>query len=152
MRHQGGCNINPGVPERNEGCLVFVNYFSRVSSFVCLTAHHQSKNMGWLLGKKKRNCRKKNLSSYLPCVFAKPTCIHIALRSCLCPAGVEPINFWEKEDHSVPAAGPRAEGECLCWPLCQYLFRLTFIHASFSPSMHPPYLLLLAAHSGDYFR
>lgn len=51
--------------------------------------------------KKKRNDRKKNLSSELSHVFAKPTFNHIALRSCLCPAGVEPVDLWEKEDHSV---------------------------------------------------
>lgn len=105
LRRQGGWNVSPGAPERNEGCLVFVNYFSRVCSFVRLTAHHQSKDMGkdsgWSSEKKKRNDRKKNLSSELSHAFAKPTFNHIALRSCLCPAGVEPVHLWEKEDHSV---------------------------------------------------
>lgn len=144
LRHQGGCNVNPRVPERNEGCLVFVNYFSRVCSFVWLTAYHQSNNMGkdsgWLSEKIKRNYGEKNLSPNVPCVFAMPTFTHIVLRSCLCPPGVEPVNFWEKEDHRVPAAGPRAEGECLNWLLCRYLVRVTFIHASSSPSIHPPWM------------
>lgn len=146
MRDQGGCNINPGVPERNEGCLVFVNYFSRLCSFVGFTAYHQSKDIGkhsgWLSGKKKEITERKICLLTYP-VFAMPTFTHLALRSCLCPAGMEPVNFWEKEDHRVPAAGVRTEGEHLCWPLCQYLVTVTFIHVASSPSLHCPWSVYL---------
>lgn len=76
------------------------------------------KDSGWLSEKKEQNKKKKNLSSNLASVFSMPAFSHSALKICLCPAGVKPENFWEKEDHKLPAAGPRTEGECLCWPLC----------------------------------
>lgn len=74
LRCQGGWNVSPGAPERNEGCLVFVNYFSRVCSFVWLTAHHQSKDMGkdsgWSSEKKKKEMTERKI-----CLLNYPMCL-----------------------------------------------------------------------------